>query len=174
MTKNNEEKPAKELYVEESGERKVLLEPNGQLTLVNKNYSSTKTLMQWISQDFENTALTTKVAYLEEDVERLTRKSSQDNQGQQMTKQKFGVGDRVFVKVQSPQRKHFRTGEEATLGTSFAQQYPNGHDNYFTVLFDDGHHGGWYLTEDFTLVRWATVESELEARRRMDQNNARI
>ena len=77
--------------------------------------------------------------------------------GSKTESQKLAVGTRVMINEKlSPWKKHFRSGEPATILYSYAQECNNGMDdgeedssaNSYGVMFDDGDETAWYDYED--------------------------
>ncbi len=72
------------------------------------------------------------------------------------TKQKFQTGDVVFIaKDLGPSMVHFESGQEATVVSSYYDQYggdPVDDGKDYTLKLADGSHVSWYLEHQLTLV----------------------
>lgn len=84
-------------------------------------------------------------------------------------KLKTGATVRVDVSKKKTWMSHFETGFVGILGRNYKQQYRHGSTKEWTVFHPK--YGGisWYDSDDLTVIKEATNESELHARRLEDR-----
>lgn len=83
---------------------------------------------------------------------------------------KVGATVRVSISPKKTWMSHFENNFEGLLGRNYNQQYGYGGTRQWTVFHPK--YGGisWYDSDDLTVIKESTPESELKVRRMEDRN----
>lgn len=87
------------------------------------------------------------------------------------SKQKFNIGDLVFVNVKDKQTmSHFETNFKGRVAGSYYEEYGNltrNSKSLYTIIHPKYGEISWYNDCDLTLLRKATKQDELKVLRKM-------